>query len=119
MEKAGECAAGLADLARADAAFMQVAAVYAGHADFDAARLVAELVAAEAVPLLPVQRYTEDGLRKRAQWQDTWALQRREDAGVAPPIVGKKEKDIRTGVLALLRSRRAAAREQLSAADDQ
>lgn len=73
----------LADLARADAAFMQVAGLYAGHADFDMARLVAELVAGEAVPLLPVQRYTGDGLRKRAQWQDTWALQRREDAGEA------------------------------------
>lgn len=70
----------LADRARGDAAFMQVAALYAGHADFDPARLVAELVAAEAVPLLPVLRYAEDGLRKRAQWEDTWALQRREDA---------------------------------------
>jgi hypothetical protein len=70
----------LADLARVDAAFMQVAVLYAGHADFDPARLVAELVAAEAVPLLPVQRYTDDGLRKRAQWEGTWALQRREDA---------------------------------------
>lgn len=70
----------LADRARGDAIFMQVAALYAGHADFDPARLVAELVAAEAVPLLPVLRYTDDGLRKRAQWEDTWALQRREDA---------------------------------------
>jgi hypothetical protein len=70
----------LADLARADAAFMQVAALYAGHADFDPARVVADLVASEAVPLLRVQRYTDDGLRKRAQWEDTWALQRREDA---------------------------------------
>jgi hypothetical protein len=70
----------LAERAQADADFMQVAALYAGHADFDASQLVAELVASEAVPLLPVQRYTEDGLRKRAQWQDTWALQRREDA---------------------------------------
>jgi len=70
----------LAELARSDAAFMQMAAVYAGYADFDLARLVAELVAAEAVPLLPVHRYTDDGLRKRAQWEDTWVLQRREDA---------------------------------------
>ena len=70
----------LAERAQADADFMLVAALYAGHADFDAAQLVAELVASEAVPLLPVQRYAEDGLRKRAQWQDTWALQRREDA---------------------------------------
>jgi len=70
----------LAELARADAEFMQVAALYAGHTDFEPARLVAELVAAEAMPLLPVQRYTNDGLRKRAQWEDTWVLQRREDA---------------------------------------
>lgn len=71
----------LTDLARADSEFMQVAALYEGHADFDPARLVADLVTPEAVPLLPVQRYTEEGLRKRAQWRDTWSLQRREDAG--------------------------------------
>jgi hypothetical protein len=70
----------LADAAAHDAEFMQIAALYAGHADFDLPQLVAELVAAEAAPALPVQRYTEAGLRKRAQWQDTWALQRREDA---------------------------------------
>lgn len=70
----------LAERAQADADFMHVAALYAGHADFDATQLVADLVASEAVPLLPVQRYNEEGLRKRAQWQDTWALQRREDA---------------------------------------
>jgi hypothetical protein len=49
----------LAERAQADADFMHVAALYAGHADFDAAQLVAELVASEAVPLLPVQRYTD------------------------------------------------------------
>lgn len=71
----------LADQMRADAGFMQVAALYAGHADFDPATLVAELVSSEAVPFLPVLRYAESGLRKRAQWEETWALQRREDAG--------------------------------------
>lgn len=70
----------LADAVQRDANFMQVAALYAGHTDFDLPQLVADLVAAEAVPALPVQRYTDTGLRKRAQWQDTWALQRREDA---------------------------------------
>jgi hypothetical protein len=43
--------------------------------------MVTELVAGESVPFLPVLRYTDTGLRKRAQWEDTWALQRREDAG--------------------------------------
>lgn len=75
----------LADAARMDADFMQMAALYfqssAGHADFDIGQLVAQLVASEAAPFLPVQRYTEAGLRKRAQWETTWALQRREDAG--------------------------------------
>lgn len=76
----------LAEAVQRDAAFMQVAALYAGHTDFDLPTLVAALVAQEAVPALPAQRYTDTGLRKRTQWQDTWALQRREDAGEA---VGK------------------------------
>lgn len=71
----------LADAAQRDADFMQIAALYAGHADFDAGQLVAELVSSQAAPFLPVLRYTEAGLRKRAQWEATWALQRREDAG--------------------------------------
>ncbi|RJP67020.1 MAG: BREX-2 system adenine-specific DNA-methyltransferase PglX [Comamonadaceae bacterium] len=70
----------LADVVQRDSEFIQIAALYPGHADFDLPQLVAELVAAEAVPALPVQRYTDTGLRKRQQWQDTWALQRREDA---------------------------------------
>lgn len=70
----------LTDAVARDAAFMHLAALYAGHADFDLPQLVAELVASEAVPALPAQRYTDTGLRKRQQWQATWALQRREDA---------------------------------------
>ena len=76
----------LADALRNDAGFIQIAALYAAHVDFDLGALVAELVAAESVPFLPVLRYKESGLRKRAQWEDTWTLQRREDAGEA---VGK------------------------------
>ncbi len=71
----------LADAARLDPDFMQIAELYAGRADFDVTRLVSELVSAESVPFLPVLRYTETGLRKRAQWEDCWALQRREDGG--------------------------------------
>jgi hypothetical protein len=71
----------LADVVRADVAFMQVAELYAGHSGFDLTQIVAELVAGESVPFLPPLRYTDTGLRKRAQWEDTWALQRREDAG--------------------------------------
>jgi hypothetical protein len=69
----------LADAARHDADFMHVAELYAGHADFDVSQLVAGLVAAESVPFLPVLRYIDTGLRKRAQWEATWTLQRQED----------------------------------------
>ena len=71
----------LADQMRADTDFMLVSELYVNNADFDLAKLVTELVVCESVPFLPVLRYTETGLRKRAQWEDTWALQRREDAG--------------------------------------
>lgn len=70
----------LADSVRTDQAFMQIAELYAGHAGFDVTQVVAELVASEAVPFLPVLRYTDTGLRKREQWEATWKLQRREDA---------------------------------------
>ena len=58
--------------ARGDACFMHVATLYAGHADFDLGQLVADLVASEAVPFLPVLRYTDSGgvvlgCRKRGQ----------------------------------------------------
>ena len=71
----------LADAVRADTSFIQIAELYAGHSGFDLAQVVAELVAGESVPFLPMLRYADSGLRKRAQWQDTWAQQRREDAG--------------------------------------
>ena len=71
----------LADRLFRDVEFAQVAALYAGHADFDTAQLVAELVSAESVPFLPALRYSDSGLRKREQWQETWALQRSEDKG--------------------------------------
>jgi hypothetical protein len=70
----------LSDLARRDTGFLAVAELYVGRPDFELQPLVAELVAAEAVPFLPVLRYSEDGLRKRRAWEETWELQRREDA---------------------------------------
>lgn len=70
----------LADAVRVDAGFMQNAELYTGHSDFDVGQVVAELVASESVPFLPVLRYTDTGARKRAQWEATWGLQRSEDA---------------------------------------
>jgi len=71
----------LADRVRQDSDFLQIAELYAGHADFDLNSLVTELVTSESVPFLPILRYKDTGMRKRTQWEDTWALQRREDAG--------------------------------------
>ncbi|MGO9469329.1 MAG: BREX-2 system adenine-specific DNA-methyltransferase PglX, partial [Isosphaeraceae bacterium] len=71
----------MADVASADADFLQVAALYRGRPDFDVAALVAELVEGEAVPFLPILRYKPAGLRKREVWERTWDLQRQLDAG--------------------------------------
>jgi type I restriction-modification system DNA methylase subunit len=70
----------LADRVRQDKEFMQVAEMYRGRGDFDLAKLVGELVESEAVPFLPVLTYKQAGLRKRALWEQTWELQRQEDA---------------------------------------
>ena len=69
----------MADVASADAEFLQVAAIYRGRPDFNVAALVAELVEGEAVPFLPILRYKPTGLRKREVWERTWELQRQED----------------------------------------
>jgi hypothetical protein len=73
----------LAEQAARDTDFLQVAALYRGREDFDVLALVTELVASEAVPFLPVLHYKPSGLTKRAVWERTWELQRREDAGEA------------------------------------
>jgi hypothetical protein len=70
----------VADLAKQDTDFMQVAEVYTNRMDFDVANLVGDLVTAESVPCLPVLRYKLSGLDKRAAWERTWELQRLEDA---------------------------------------
>ncbi|MCY2987409.1 MAG: BREX-2 system adenine-specific DNA-methyltransferase PglX, partial [Planctomycetota bacterium] len=69
----------LTDVAARDTDFMQVAELYRDRQDFDVGRLVAELVEAESVPLLPVLRYKSSGLDKRQAWERTWELQRQED----------------------------------------
>jgi hypothetical protein len=70
----------LADKVRRDPEFMEVATLYRNRPDFDLTELVVELVESESVPFLPVLRYKESGLRKRAIWEQVWDLQRREDA---------------------------------------
>jgi hypothetical protein len=69
----------IADRCRRDEHFMQVAELYRGRSDFDVTALVEELVKSDAVPFLPVLRLRPSGVRKRAAWEETWELQRRED----------------------------------------
>ncbi|WP_405105587.1 BREX-2 system adenine-specific DNA-methyltransferase PglX [Micromonospora sp. NBC_01405] len=71
----------LADRIGADQDFRAVLDLWVGHDTYDLARTLGQLVADEYVPYLPAQRYKPAGLRKRAQWERTWALQRREDEG--------------------------------------
>ncbi len=71
----------LADAARRDPQFMEVGELYRDDPAFDVQALVEELLLAESVPHLPILRYKDSGLRKRAEWEKTWDLQRREDAG--------------------------------------
>ncbi|MEU8036021.1 BREX-2 system adenine-specific DNA-methyltransferase PglX [Streptosporangium sp. NPDC049078] len=71
----------LADLLRPDEDFVSVAELYAPGKDLE--KVVAELVADEHVPYLAQLRYKDSGLSKRADWEDVWNRQRREDAAQA------------------------------------
>lgn len=79
----------LTDLIRADDEFTEVARLWAtdalGNQDADLAEIVAALVDEEHVPFLPVYRYKPAGLRRRADWEHVWNLQRQDDAIAAEP----------------------------------
>jgi hypothetical protein len=51
----------------------------------DLVRLLSDLLDAEGVPFLAGYRYAETGMEKRAAWEETWRLQRLEDAGTLDP----------------------------------
>jgi len=70
----------LSAVAERDASFMAVAALYTSQAGFDLPALLADLLQTESVPALAALRYTDTGLRKRADWEHTWQQQRMEDA---------------------------------------
>jgi hypothetical protein len=70
----------LADRIGADAEFRSVLTLYCGREDYDLAAELTKLTASEAVPFFAAFRYKPSGLAKRRQWEETWDLQRREDA---------------------------------------
>ncbi len=87
----------LADRLAHDGDFLRALALWLGHDDFDLSQQASALALPQAVPYLAAWRYTESGLRVRADWEATWALQRRQDAGeevgdiAVPPKYGQKD----------------------------
>ena len=78
----------LADEVGRDADIVSVLALWEGRRDAPVTASLVSLLADEAVPYLAALRYKDSGLRTREAWEQTWALQRREDAGetLATPI---------------------------------
>ena len=71
----------LADILDRDENFRKTLRLWANDPNVPTGKALAKLLADEAVPFLAAYRYKSSGLDKRAAWEDTWALQRREDAG--------------------------------------
>lgn len=71
----------LADLVARDEEVMGVLALWEGRRDVPLTTSLTRLLVDEAVPYLAAYRLKETGMRKRAAWEETWDLQRREDAG--------------------------------------
>jgi hypothetical protein len=71
----------LADEVARDADVVSALALWEGRRDAPVTESLVRLLEPEAVPYLAAYRYKDSGLRKREAWEQTWALQRREDAG--------------------------------------
>ncbi len=71
----------LADEVTRDADMVSVLALREGRPDVSVTQSLVRLLADEAVPFLAAYRYQDSGLRKREAWEQTWRLQRLEDAG--------------------------------------
>jgi hypothetical protein len=71
----------LADEVARDSDLVSVLALWEGRRDAPVTKSLVRLLEPEAVPYLAAYRYKDSGLRTREAWEQTWALQRREDAG--------------------------------------
>ncbi|MFN3200719.1 MAG: BREX-2 system adenine-specific DNA-methyltransferase PglX [Bradymonadia bacterium] len=77
-----------------DPRVLAVASVYAGSPNYDLALMAEVLLVGQGMPDNLFRVYTESGLKKWRQWQETWRLQDREDAGETveievPPQYGR------------------------------
>ncbi len=70
----------LADRARNEKSFEQVASLYTGTEVFDAQSLVGKLVANDCVPGMSAERYKPRAMPKYKAWLEIWRRQRAEDA---------------------------------------
>lgn len=65
-----------------DSEFIEALDLWAGQKDAPVTATLVKLLSDEAVPYLAALRYKDSGLRKRAEWERVWDLQRDEDAGL-------------------------------------
>lgn len=77
----------LTDALSRDEDFVSVAKLYAPRKEL--AKVVAELITDEHVPFLSALRYKPSGLKKRADWEEVWDLQCKEDAAPDEPAKRK------------------------------
>ncbi|GAA0438072.1 BREX-2 system adenine-specific DNA-methyltransferase PglX [Streptomyces luteireticuli] len=77
----------LAENLSADEDFASVAELYAPRQDL--AKTIRELLSEEHVPFVSALRYKLTGLKKRADWEQVWELQREEDAAPDEPAKRK------------------------------
>ncbi|GGL40844.1 BREX-2 system adenine-specific DNA-methyltransferase PglX [Nocardia jinanensis] len=62
--------------------FIEALDLWAGQKDAPVAATLVKLLSDQAVPYLAALRYKDSGLRKRAEWEQVWDMQRDEDAGL-------------------------------------
>jgi hypothetical protein len=81
----------LADRVRGDADLVEAVRLLRDAVEVDLTKELGKLLADEAVPFLAALRYKDSGMRKRAEWETVWDLQRREDSGetVSIPVPPK------------------------------
>ncbi|WP_329248524.1 BREX-2 system adenine-specific DNA-methyltransferase PglX [Streptomyces sp. NBC_01478] len=77
----------LTDNLSRDEDFASVAKIYSPHKELHT--IVSELMADEHVPFLAALRYKPTALKKRADWENVWDLQRQEDAAPDEPAKRK------------------------------
>lgn len=77
----------LADEVGRDANVTSVLALWEGRPDVPVVQSLTKLLTDEVVPFLAAYRLKESGLSKREAWEETWDLQRKEDAGVRVGLI--------------------------------